>query len=326
MDIKSKIKNQNIKTTVLILLFFLIGANMIPNALSIQETNNLGATNDVDSTSLKTQGLGEGLIHDKVHTFHEDQREIILDPYLLGNYSYDISFAVVTDAHECHMNVSLTDPNGLIYYIWGSEVPMRFEAYYTVPYGVTVKGNHTLIFSETEGPNLNIHIKIRQGDEIPPPMLIPPNCSFYLKSDTMYKFYISRVSPIAYGLDNTLDINLNLTDPTGIVFNIFNQEPIVRINTPIKFPFGTAIEGLYVMDINAYYVQPNINIVIQKVEVKSISTELNSSDIGNETSNNNLTMKPFIPPAAFYGGVGVIGIFAIIALVIGYISKKKYNN
>ncbi len=333
MSLKNQIKIKNKKVSIIILLYFLIGITVIPITISIQKDYYLSALKDVPESRLNTQGLGEGLIHDKVHTFHKNQRDIILSPYLLNRSFYHIKFAIVTDSHECHMNITLLDPNGLIYYIFKSEVPMRFNAYYTVPYGVTINGNHTIIFTETEGPNLNIHISIFQGDEMSDiPFPVQPkenyNCSLYLESDTMYKFFIRRVNPIAYGLDDTLQINLNLTAPNGIIFNIFNSKPITAFNSPIDFPFGTAMEGFYTMDFRNYQAQPNINILVHIDRIRKISTELNSSDIGNETNNNTSSIKalPYIPPAAFYGGAGIMGMVAIIALVIGYTYKKKFNN
>ncbi len=333
MKIKNIVKCKKKIAPGIILLFFLVGVVFIPNVINIQKMNSQNTEISVLGSELNTQDLGEGLIHDKVHTFHENHRQIVLNPYLLNQSFYHIKFAVVTDEHECHMNLTLIDPNGLIYHIFKSEVPMRFNAYYTVPYGVAVTGNHTLIFTETEGPNLNIHISIYQGDKMSDiPFPVHPeenhNCSINLETDTMYKFYISRVSPIAYSLDATLEINLNLTDPNGIVFIIFNSKPIMAFNTPIDFPFGTAVGGFYSMDFKNYQVQLNINILVHLVRIRKISTELNSSDVGNQTNTTNSSIKtvPFIPPTAFYGGVGIVGMVAIIALVIGYINKKKYNN
>ena len=138
-----------------------------------------------------------------MHTFHENQRQIEIHVYFLKGFNYWISSAVVTDGHSCHMNITLVDPIGRVYYIYKSEELMTFNKYYPVPFGVVVEGNYTLLFTEIEGPNLNIHIKIEQDFSLDGDLFViekgePVNYTMDLESDTMYHIELTRISPIAY--------------------------------------------------------------------------------------------------------------------------------
>jgi len=265
-----------------------------------------------------------------VHTFHENQRQIEIHVYFLKGFNYWISSAVVTDGHSCHMNITLVDPIGRVYYIYKSEELMTFNKYYPVPFGVVVEGNYTLLFTQTEGPNLNIHIKIEQDFSVDGDLFVikegePVNYTMDLETDTMYYIEFTRISPIAFSLDKTFDFTLNITDPTDIIFNIYNDLSINNIYIPKDFPFGIAQEGRYYMTFSTTQAQLYINLAIQILVNKTFTENIDSDNPNNETHNPAFSF-PYIPPSFFYSSVGIIGIIVFVALTIGVYYKRKFNN
>ncbi|MBN1214483.1 MAG: hypothetical protein JXA99_03470 [Candidatus Lokiarchaeota archaeon] len=325
---KDNKKNQVSAIFFTVLIIFL-GFNSIQNDMH-QSINPSGETSIIKDQSIKSQAIGEGVLHDKVHTFHENQRQIEIHVYFLKGFNYWVSSAVVTDGHSCHMNITLIDPIGRVYYIYKSEEQMTFNKYYPVPFGVVVEGNYTLLFTEIEGPNLNIHIRVEQDFSLDGDLYViekeeSVNYTMDLESDAMYHIELTRISPIAYSQDLTFTFDLNVTDPSDIVFTIYNQEPIISIYKPITFPFGTAQEGMYYMTFYTTQAQRYINLAIQILINKTFTGEIDSDSPNNET-HNPASLFPYIPPSFFYSSVGIMGIIAFVALIIGAYYKRKFNN
>ncbi|MBN1215863.1 MAG: hypothetical protein JXA99_10540 [Candidatus Lokiarchaeota archaeon] len=329
MDTPRRNRKIQLKTSFIIVLIVFIGSSMVQKELyqTISFSENISNNKE---QSVKPQALGEGVLHDKVHTFHEDQRQIEIHVYFLKGFNYWINSAVVTDGHSCHMNITLIDPIGRVYYIYKSEELMTFDKYYPVPFGVVVEGNYTLHFTETEGPNLNVHIRVEQDFSLDGDLFVitkgkPVNYTMDLKSDIMYHIELTRISPIAYSLDWTFKFDLNLTDPSNIVFTIYNQVPIIAIYNSITFPFGTAQEGIYYMTFSTTQAQLYINLAIQILVNKTFTDEIDSGNPNNETHNHSSSF-PYIPSSFFYSSVGIIGIIAFVSLTIGIYYRRKFNN
>ena len=153
----------------------------------------------------------------------------------------------------------------------------------------------------------------------------PVNYTMDLKSDTMYHIELTRLNPIAYLQDWPFTFDLNLTDPSDIVFTIYNQMPIISIYKPITFPFGTAQEGRYYMTFSTTQAQIYINLAIRILVNKTFTDEIDSPNPNNETHNPDFSF-PYIPPSFFYSSVGIIGIIAFVALTIGVYYRRKFNN
>ncbi|MBN1216246.1 MAG: hypothetical protein JXA99_12500 [Candidatus Lokiarchaeota archaeon] len=99
-------RKSRLRAIFLTVLIIFIGFNLAQKDIH-QIIDHSEETNIIENQSIRDQALGEGILHDKVHTFHENQKQIEIHVYFLKGFNYWLSSAVVTDGHSCHMNITL---------------------------------------------------------------------------------------------------------------------------------------------------------------------------------------------------------------------------
>ena len=107
-----------------------------------------------------------------------------------------------------------------------------------------------------------------------------------LETDMMYKFYIGRVSAIAITQSNEVRVTCKIEDPEGIEFIISTNELIADIDGINAFPFGTAVEGEYMVKLTVYCNVPNVNLAYAIVEEYEISDVVDANETEPEESTS----------------------------------------
>ncbi|MFX0021501.1 MAG: hypothetical protein ACFE9S_04195 [Candidatus Hermodarchaeota archaeon] len=297
-----------------------------------------------ENGALHTSSIGD-IITDKVYNFTVDEPILIFNDVILFEkpYYYDIMVVVVTP-HTCDLNITLFDPEDDPYEIT-YESNMVQDEYRIIPFGTALTGNYTMIFKAILIENLNIHIKIEQGfkclyDEIAGDELqklkyydvrkfkngttIVFNSTF--KSDWYYKFYFERVSPISKKLSRYVVMEHDIVSSIGIPYRIYRNESLeFRISSVYRF--GTAVEGLYIMNITIYCDVPCVNIAFAVVERYRIADEIDPNDDDpppDIPGNNTSGMDVIIPTAWTIGMIVFVGSAVAIPILI-IVSRKKKN-
>jgi hypothetical protein len=292
---------------------------------------------------LHTSSIGD-ILTDKVYNFTVDDPMVIFNDVILFDkpYYYDIKVAVVTP-HTCDLNITLFDPEDDPYEIT-YETNMIQDDYRIIPFGTALTGNYTIIFKAILTENLNIHIKIEQWvkclyDAIPSEeqqKIIYYNVRKFrnettivfnstLKSDWYYKFYFQRVSPISINLSNYVVMAHDIVSSINIPYIIYDTVPL-GINIT-SYRFGTAVEGLYTMNITIYCDVPCVNIAFAVVERYRIADEIDPNDDDPPPpipGNNTSGIDVIIPTAWTIGMILFVGT-AVAIPVLMIINRKKKN-
>ena len=302
----------------------------------------------------------ENFLIDKVYTFTVSNPILTLDSniYLEKGYYYYITVRVVTP-HECDMKISILDSEGDRYDIT-HELNMAQDDYREIPYGAALSGNHSFVFEAILLRNLNVHIKIEKGDKVLENRIIPDEIVIYnniskfktgnvfkfrlfLKSDWYYKILIERVSTISKSLVNKrVSMDHLLWDPSQIEFSIFENETL-RYE---EYHFGTAIEGIYTMDI-IIHIEADVlctNVAFAVIEKGKISKIIDPNDPDpvppdpldddtviddgddtiNGTQNTQSELEYSIPQEATLTAIAGISI-PITAIVAIVVYRKRKN-
>ena len=99
-----------------------------------------------------------------------------------------------------------------------------------------------------------------------------------LETDTMYKFYIGRVSAISILLDNTVRMDYTIEDPENVDFTIYSNDLMADIDGVNSFLFGTSIEGVHTIKITIYCVVSYVNIAYATIEDYQIGDVVDVND------------------------------------------------
>ena len=305
---------------------------LLSSGISIGITNiNYVPVSGFDERCLKLSSSGNILV-DKVYNFTKDNPIVKFANIIFfeKTFYYNIYVCVVTP-HTCDMNITIYDPEEDPYEIT-YEKNMTQDDSRIITFGSALTGNYSIQFNAIILQNLDIHIKIEKWikclyDVIPPEEqqkikyydtqkfktgnTIYFNTTF--KSDWNYKFYFQRVSPISVKLKPTVVIDHDILSSNYISYTIYRNESIsLQVKT---YRFGTAVEGLYVMNITIQCVVPCANIAFAVVERYQIADGVNPNDpedpeIGpvNNTQGGILVS---IPPEF------VIGILVFFGFVVG---------
>ena len=353
MDIKKEALNQKKRIILLILsLMILVGllGSITPNINSSRQYEE----NDGQLHSSSS----ENILIDKVYTFTVSNPILTFDSniYLEMGYYYYITVRVVTP-HECDLKISIFDPEGDRYDIT-HELNMDQDGYREIPYGAALSGNHSFVFEAILLRNLNVHIKIEKGDKVLEDRILPDETVIYnnitkfktgnvfefrlfLKSDWYYNILIERVSTISRSLvSSRVSMKHLLWDPSKIEFNIFENLTL----SYVEYHFGTAIEGIYKIEI-IIYIEVDVlctNIAFAVIEKGKISDIINPNDpdpdppddddtviddgddITNGTQNTQSKIEYSIPQEATIAVIAGIGI--PIAVIVGIVVYHKRKN
>jgi len=321
---------------VLIILFLCFSLGSIGLFNSTQKASNKAELSSSDPE-----------LPDKVYAFQAPSDVIVFDNLPLQKYfKYYILVEIVTP-HNCSLTITLWDPDNKQFDIFENDLCFEPESgrYYEIPFGTALGGNYTIEFDVITSENLNIYIRIERGptclfDVIPweeiedmlfykvtrfsNGMTVSHNITF--KSDYMYKFYIGRVSAISINEDNEIRKNYSLYDPGDIEYGIYSNETLAGINVVDIFMFGTAIEGLYSIDITIYSEVEYSNIGYTVIEHHKIShgVDPNQTDPDPPT-NSSLPTNKFSIPKEWTAGILIVG-GIVIASVIVFIIKNREKN
>ncbi len=283
---------------------------------------------------------------DKVFTFFAPHDSIQFnDLYLLEDINYYVLLEIVTP-HNCEVNVSIIDPEFDIYDIFRTEVNIsQGDQWFEIPYGTAIPGNYSFVFSVNAALNLNVYIKIHfnREDKCLYDIIAPEylnNMELYrvnkfddgaivehnvmLKTDVSYKFYLGRVSAIGgSSVGKEVEVDYELTDPQDTEFIIYQNKTAESVGAVLHFNFGTAIGGIYTVEIKIYCRVDVVNIAYAIAEDHSIST-INNGTTPDPIPSNGTTSGIFYMPMEWTIGFG-IGVGGILGLlvVIGSVRRKR---
>jgi len=284
-------------------------------------------------------------IVDKVYTFQAPEDELYFESMLLKeDYMYYIFIEIVTP-HSCGLNITLWDPQNRRYDIFSSNLTFETQGYERaeIPFGTALGGNYSFLFSMVLQFNLNLYIRIEEGDlclrdKIPVGdwnkmifyrvtkfdngTYIEHNIQF--KTDTSYKFYFGRVSPIA-SEENNVYISNNITDPNNIVFKIYFNSTLVPINEIQDYSFGTSVEGLYIIQLQIRSDVEYINLAYGIVEDYVISELDDNNQTGTPSNSTGYERGIFSIPFEVITvlSVIIISIIVILGVFIYYRNQKR---
>jgi len=256
-------------------------------------------------------------------------------------YYYDIHVAVVTP-NECAINITLWDPEDDQYDL-SYEGNMTQEDYRMIPFGAALTGNYSIKFEVILSENLNVHIKIERTEKCLSDFISSFEDAIYynvskfftgdslvlktsFKTDRYYKLYFQRVSPISIKLSNHVVMDHFILDSQEILFRIYKNVSLGYTN----YYFGTAIEGIYTVNITIYCIVPSVNIAFAIIEKESIGDVMEplppepAPDDNNITDHTQAGVRYYIPEewtigVIIFAGLGV----GIPVMLIVYRRKKN---
>jgi len=249
----------------------------------------------------------------------------------------------VVTPHNCSINVTLWDPEGMQYDLFSGNMHYSPQAgrSFEFPFGTALSGNYTFLFYVDVPSNLNIHIKLEQGVKclynimsgqainnlvlyrvmrFSNEMNIEHNIQF--KTDVSYKFFIGRVSAISVLENNEVRMDYDISDPNSINFEIYFNNSMVMIGDANQFNFGTEMEGVYTIQIKIYCEVNYANIAYSITEDYEISDVID----GNDTDPTNQTLTGYftLPPEWTMGLVIFAGV--LIGILVMLINIRKRRN
>ncbi|MFX1279877.1 MAG: hypothetical protein ACFFA3_10705 [Promethearchaeota archaeon] len=281
---------------------------------------------------------------DKVYAFLAPSDSLTFeDLYFEKPYTYLIWVEIVT-SHNCNLVITVTDPDGKYFDIFEADLTTTHvdTDYHEIPFGCAVTGNHTIEFTTISTYNLNLYIRVEKWikclhDKLTATdlqnmiyydvtrfqdgMIISPPVE--LKTDYMYWFCFGRVSPIAATISDFVSVNFTLYDPVVIDYIIYTNQTMAPITGLNRIFFGTAIDGLYTMDIGVKSDVNYTNIayaIIERYRISGIQ-DPNQTDPTNSTTPRNIFKMPVEWTVGLLSFFGVI-ITAVIVIVV----KSKNRN
>ncbi|NHJ19630.1 MAG: hypothetical protein EAX91_01715 [Candidatus Lokiarchaeota archaeon] len=288
----------------------------------------------------------EEVLVDKVFTFlapNDVKQFDNLD--LLEDLNYFVLLEIVTP-HNCQINISVIDPDFDVYQIFRTEVNIsQGDQWFEVSFGTAIAGNYTFIFSVIAALNLNLYIKIHfdRDDKCLYDIIAPEylnNLELYrvnkfsdgtffehnimLKTDVSYKFYLGRVSAIGGNpVEKEVEVDYNLIDPQDIEFIIYQNRTLETVGSILQFNFGTAIEGIYTVEIKIFCQVDVVNVAYAIAEDHAISTGVNGTT-PDPVPSNGTNSGVFYMPMEWTIGFGVFagGILGLL-VVIGSVRRKR---
>jgi hypothetical protein len=282
-------------------------------------------------------------IVDKVYTFLAPEDTLsFTDMALKKDYMYYMYVEIVTP-HICELNITILDPQNRRYDIFSSNLAFTPEGYERaeIPFGTALSGNYTFQFHVLLNFNLNIYIRIEEGDyclrdKIPTGdwskmifyrvtqfnngMYIEHNIQF--NSDTSYKFYFGRVSPIATTESNKVYIYSNITDPNSIKFEIYSNYTLASVSEIQGFSFGTSAGGIYTLQLQISNDVEYINLGYAIIEDYMISEEDDNNQTGTPSNSTQYESGIFSVPPELLTILTIIAI-SIVSLIAVFVYQRN---
>ena len=349
MDIK--------KRHIFIFFFFLLVFVSSISLMSISSCNGIPSkekSHGVSETVVESYAQPkEATLPDKVYTFLAPTDTFTSDYELDDHYIYYIYIELVSPHYVTIMRIRIWDPDNNQYNIFESNMTFSPESgrYFEIPFGTALSGEYSFEFYSISTVNFNLHIQISKGpkclhDKIDPQQIEGimlydvkaftngesiTETDIDFNSDTMYNFYISRVSAISIVQSNEIRIDCSIEDPDGVVFDIYNNRLMEDIDGMNKFLFGTAVKGEYIFRVTIYCSVAFVNIAYAIIEDYQIAEGL----IGDEKEEKKITLEDIaedikksttqLPTEWMVGTLVFIGAIAGFALIL-LINQKKMGN
>jgi hypothetical protein len=163
--------------------------------------------------------------------------------------------------------------------------------------------------------------KFKNGQKSPPHDIT-------LKTDTSYRFYFGRYSPIANQNLSYTNIEFNITSSIDIEYKIYVNRLLPGVLEIESFDFGTAVEGIYIINMTVYCLVPAVYIAYTIVEGSRIADGTNPNDPDPPPDNPvNNTKSGIIVSVPFQFTVGtLVFLGCIISVPIVLIVYRKRTN
>ena len=322
------------KVIFLVVLLFLLGSNMLNISNSAQkEETNTPKTSDVE-------------LIDKVYAFTTSNNSLFFDKSLyFEEFTYYYISVMVVTPHQCTMNITLWDPEDDQYELFYRENMNQGENS-EIPFGTALGGNYSMLFAVELEYNLNIRIKIEEGEgclrhNIDPEAFrdrVLYNVKkfydgeliqeyIYLKTDYYYKFYFGRVSAISAIKSYDVEADYTITCPEDIEYIIYDNKSLPEVTEIISFKFGTAIQGLYSVYLTIYCDVPNVNIAYAVIEGSKISDIINGTEPEPTNGTDTPSFIVSIPKEWTIGFISIIGVLVVVVIgVVIYHRKRNVLN
>jgi hypothetical protein len=145
-----------------------------------------------------------------------------------------------------------------------------------------------------------------------------------LKTDVSYKFYLGRVSAIGGSpVETEVGVDYELINPQNTEFIIYQNRTAENVGAILHFNFGTAIGGIYKVEIKIYCRVDVVNIAYAIAEDHSIST-INNGTTPDPVPSNGTTSGIFYMPMEWTIGFGIaVGCVLGLLVVIGNVRRKR---
>jgi hypothetical protein len=318
---------------IILAIIFILPAKMIYQS-SVSKNSNIESP-ETNATN----------IVDKVYTFlaPEDTLEF-QDMALKKDFTYYIFVQVVT-SHNCELNISVWDPNGGLFKIFSRPLTLNDTIgsnQAEIPFGTAMAGNYTLRFNVILEMNMNIYIRIQEGQTVFRDKMTTDewdNRIFYrvtkfydgmyiehniqLESDVNYKVYLGRVSPIANENLSIIRANHSLIDKNNIEFIIYSDDLIAGVLDLNSYTFGTAIAGIYRFKLQIHCQVEFINLAYTVIDLYDISEGSDTNHTGIPNNNTNYESGKFSLPMLVLTGLATAMISIIIILTVFVYHRKN---
>ena len=303
-------------------------------------------SNSIQHEEISAPKTSDVELIDKVYAFTTSNSSLFFDKSLFFEEftNYYVSVMVVTP-HECAMNITLWDPEDDQYEIYYRENMNQGENS-EIPFGTALAGNYSMLFLVKLEYNLNIRIKIEEGEgclrnNIDPEVFddrVLYNVKkfydgesiqeyIYLKTDYYYKFYFGRVSAISANKSYDVEADYTIICPEDIEYIIFENKSLPEVTEIIGFNFGTAIKGLYTVHLTIYCDVPNVNIAYTVIEGNKISDIINGTEPEPTNGTDTPSFIVSIPKEWTIGFISIIGVLVVVVIgVVIYHRKRNILN
>ena len=330
MAINSKKGKLGLKTILLVILLFSIGCSMVNIESSLQ------------NIQLSTPKSSDGELIDKVYAFTTSNSSLFFNKSLyFEDFTYYYISVMVVTPHQCAMNITLWDPEDSQYELYYRENMNQGENS-EIPFGTALSGNYSMLFVVKLEYNLNIRIKIEEGEGCLRHNIDPEAFEdrelynvkkfydgesiqeyIYLKTDYYYNFYFGRVSSISANKSYNVELNYTITCPEDIEYIIYEDKSLPEVTEVISFKFGTTIQGLYSVYLTIYCDVPHVNIAYAVIEGSKISNVINGTEPEPTNGTDTPTFIVSIPKEWTISFVAIIGVLAVIVIGIVIYHRKR---
>ncbi len=244
--------------------------------------------------------VNDQCLPDKIYAFPRGENTLYLnDLWLEEKFVYYLHIESVTE-HVCTLDVTLTYPDGNPNHVFSARMGWGDGLYksYDIPMGMHYTGNYSFRFDVDAEESLNLLIKLEKRhmclENIVPNVAseaplykvmrfqdkMEVRQSARLKSDTMYRVYLQRVTPVADPELSDVMVDFYFESPDNISYRIFNDHVAPFYTQALLCHFGTATEGLYRVRVKVVSKVEFINVAYAIVEYGPISSMCVANNTG----------------------------------------------